>query len=408
MYINRYIEATIEEMTTHFKVLYVSGPRQVGKTTVLQRLAKQRGMDYVSLDDLRFRALAQKDPLLFLENHPPPLFIDEVQYAPDLFSSIKLIVDRSQKNGQYWITGSQHLALMKGLKESLAGRVGVIELLGLSHAEETGLKRHVKPFLPNVPAVLKKSSPRVTSASVFQRIFRGSFPAVITDRTMPLERFYGSYVQTYLDRDVRGFFGIEKMSLFQNFLGLVAARTGQILNISQLARDASVSVHAAKSWISILETSGLVYLLRPFFSNISKRLIKAPKLYMLDTGLASYLTRWPDAVTLQHGSMAGAMFETYVVSEIVKSSVFRGLEPSLFFFRTREGTEIDLLIQQGDKYSPIEVKMTAAPGVDDIRNVIKFEQEIPGRLLPGAVISLTDRSYPLSRTMNALPVSIIE
>lgn len=408
MYIKRYIETAIEEIDAHFKVLYVSGPRQVGKTTVLQHLAKKRNMAYVTLDDLRLRSLAQKDPALFIESFSSPLFIDEVQYAPELFSYIKLKVDQKHVNGQYWLTGSQHLSLMQGLKESLAGRVGILALLGLSRAEEEKRKQSAEPFLPAIQHLKQHQKQNLSPASVFSRIFRGTFPVLVTDPDMPLEPFYGSYVQTYLDRDVRDLFGVEKMSSFQTFLGLCAARTGQVLNVSDLARDAGVSVHAAKSWLSILEASGLVYFLQPFFANISKRLIKAPKMYFLDTGLAAYLTKWPDAVTLQHGSMAGAMFETYVVSEIVKSYLLRGLKPPLYYVRTQEGTEIDLLIQKGDTFHPLEVKMTASPHEDDARAISFMEKHMKRTFKHGAIISLTDTPFPLTATVSVLPVSVIE
>lgn len=376
----------------------------MGKTTMLQRLAESQGMAYVSLDDLQARQLAQQDPSLFLQIFPAPVFIDEVQYAPDLFSSIKMKVDTAKKSGQYWLSGSQHFSLMKGLKESLSGRVGILSLLGLSFAEEYAFPMSSSPFTPEtLPSAPTKI---MTAPEVFQRIYRGTFPFFATDPDVPRERFFSSYVQTYLDRDVRDIFGVEKMASFQAFLGLVAARTGQVLNISALARDAGVSVHAAKSWIAILEASGIIYLLQPYFANISKRLTKAPKIYFLDTGLATYLTRWPDAQSLQHGAMAGALFETYVFSEVLKSFQSRGLDPCLFYLRSQDGHEVDLLIQYQRHLYPVEVKLTATPGEQDVQNILLFKKAIPS-LGTGAVVCLAQKSLPISRFIHRIPVTDI-
>lgn len=403
-YVKRYLEDAVVQTHKNFKVVYVGGPRQVGKTTMLQELARTRGVSYVSLDDLKTRQLAQQDPPLFLQSLSMPVFIDEVQYAPDLFSYMKMHVDASRRNGQFWLSGSQHFSLMKGLQESLAGRVGVLSLSGFSWAEEHGLPVHKHAFTPE--SVQQTSSVRLSASQVFDRIFRGTFPILATNPDMPREQFFSSYVQTYLDRDVRDIFGVEKMAAFQTFLGLVAARTGQMLNVSAIARDAGISVNAARSWIHILQASGIVFLLQPYFANISKRLVKAPKLYMLDTGLAAYLMRWPDRESLQHGAMAGALFETYVVSEVYKSFINRGLEPSLYYLRSQDGHEVDLLIGEHRNLYPVEIKMTATPGTQDIADILFFRERISS-LGKGAVVCLAQDPLPITRTIDRLPVTAI-
>ncbi len=277
MYIKRYLEDVIVRYSRSFKVVYLGGPRQVGKTTMLLRLAKKYKFGYVSLDDLTERELARNDPELFLSSHPAPLFIDEVQYAPELFSAIKLKVDGSNKRGRYWLTGSQQFALLQNIQESLAGRIGVAHLLGLSMAEANKIRKSALPFFGNrkIDSTFTDMSP----ASIFRAIFRGSFPVMHLRNAPPRDAFYNSYIQSYIDRDLREIFGVEKLSEFHTFLRLCAARTGQILNYSDLARDANISIHAAREWISILESTLQIFLLRPYFQNMSKRLIKAPKLY---------------------------------------------------------------------------------------------------------------------------------
>ena len=301
MYKKRYLEDVILGLHRTFKVIYLAGPRQVGKTTLLKHLALKFSLNYVSLDDMDARQLAQEDPALFLQRHLPPLFIDEVQYAPQLFSFIKINVDRTNKTGQYWLTGSQQFSIMKNVKESLAGRVGIVNLLGFSLAENEQLKQNKYPFLPGRPLV---KATALNIRDLFNQILRGSYPVLSHKKAPVLSAFYNSYLQTYLDRDLRDIFNVAKISDFHKFLSLCAARTGQILNLSDLARDAGISFHAAKEWLGILEASLQVYLLAPYYRNVSKRLIKAPKLYFLDTGLAAYLAKWKTAETLSHGAMA--------------------------------------------------------------------------------------------------------
>lgn len=403
MYIQRYIEPVIEHTIQTFKVLYVGGARQVGKSTLLNYLAQRHGIQSISLDDITVRELARQDPALFLNQFKTPLFIDEVQYAPELFPYIKLRVDQSDTKGQYWLSGSQHFSLIRGMQESLAGRVGIVSLLGLSLGEINQFPRLDAPF---IPGEIHGTWEPLEYYALMTHIFRGSFPALIAESNLSREQFFSSYIQTYLDRDVSGLFGVEKISEFHILLQLLAARTGQVLNISALARDAGISVHAAKAWISILETSNIIMLLHPYFGNISKRLIKAPKLYFTDSGLAAYLTKWHSVETMTHGAMAGALFETYTVMELIKSYTVRGLEPPLFYFRDQQGHEVDILIERDGILYPLEVKRSMHIIEQDLGSLRFFNHAVPyaGH---AAVLCVATRAIPYDRTIDIIPVSYI-
>jgi uncharacterized protein len=402
-YVSRYLEDILIRIHKTFKVLYLGGPRQVGKTTLLLHLASIHNIRYVSLDDLDLRRLAQKDPKLFLQRFTAPLFIDEVQYAPELFPFIKLIVDSSQKNGQYWLSGSQHFSMMENVRETLAGRIGISSLHGFSSAEITKQKKLPHPFLPgNNLQEYKKTN----MLSIYDRILKGSFPALWSKNPPSLSDFYNSYIQTYIDRDLTELFGVKKVSEFHVFLELCAARTGQILNISELARDAQISVHAAKEWLSILEHTGQIYLLRSYWTNLAKRLIKSPKVYFLDTGLAAHLTKWSSSETLASGAMAGAFLETFAISEILKSYWFRGMEAPISYFRDKQGHEVDLLIEKDQKLYPAEIKRAASITHKDVKN-ITYLRSLHLPIAKAAIISLTEKSYPFDEAMNVIPVSAI-
>lgn len=407
MYIPRYLEDTTQRILKTFKVLYLGGPRQVGKTTLLLHLAKTRNVHYVSLDDLAQRKLAVADPDLFLAQYPPPVLIDEVQYAPQLFPAIKVRVDRTAKKGQYWLTGSQQFAVMKHLRESLAGRVGIVTLLGFSLAEEYKQEKSPDPFFPQCTRASDAREAMPFSLSrLFNRMVRGSFPALTQHNAPALHTFYNSYLQTYLDRDLREIFNVGKISTFHTFLELCAARTGQLLNYSDLARDAGISVHAAREWMGILEQGFQIYLLRPYFPNISKRLLKTPKIYFLDTGLAAFLTKWKNGETLLHGAMAGAFFETFVVGEIVRSYLFRGEEPPLWYLRDKEGHEVDLVIERNQKLYPVEVKLGGNFTHGALAGMRYWRKKMPA-LGHGAVVTPVGDVLPLDREHDRLPVGLI-
>ncbi len=406
MYLSRFIEKVISKANKNFKVLYLAGPRQVGKTTLLRHLSEKLKINYVTFDNLRIRKFAKEDPELFLETYPAPLLIDEVQYVPELFSYIKIKVDNDDKNGRYWLTGSQQFAVLKNIKESLAGRVAILNLLGFSMAEEVGGNYSSNIFELDKLG-LRNSNLNCSVKEIFGVIYRGFFPALVLNKKQDLGVFYNSYIQTYLDRDLRDFFGVKKVSEFQTFLQLCAARTGQLLNISELARDAGVSVPAAKEWIRILQGTLHIYLLNPYYKNISKRLIKAPKLYFLDTGLAAFLTKWQSAETLFNGAMAAPIFETFVVAEIIKSYFFRGRQPPLYYYRDKEGREIDLLIEKEGVLTPIEIKKAINITNDDVKHIKYFQKNIKESSSKGAVICLEKAARPFDRSIDIVPVGLI-
>lgn len=408
-YYHRSIESAWLRATQHFPVLLLTGPRQVGKTTLLQQLCgKERA--YVTLDDMAVRSLARRDPVLFLQQHPAPILIDEVQYAPELLPYIKIAVDQDHRPGAFWLTGSQQFHMMKGITESLAGRVAIVNLLGFSFGEVAAAPEGTDPtpFLPAAPGESNARSARAAcrAEEVDCRIWRGGFPALETDRSMDRDLFYSSFVQTYLQRDVRDLTQVGDLETFTRFLRACAARTAQLLNYADLARDVDISVGTAKNWLSILQASFQVFLMNPFHSNVTKRLVKTPRLYFLDTGLCAYLTGWASQETLAHGAMAGAIFETYAVTEILKSWWFAIKSPLLYYYRDKDGKEIDLVICQDNRLYPIEIKRGASPRPDWCQHfsvLSKFSEQTG----PGAVVCLAPQRTALSRNCVAVPVTEI-
>jgi len=405
----RTLGKTIHTISESFPVLMLTGARQVGKTTLLEMCAQGRRAQ-VTLDDLDARNLAQSDPALFLQTWKPPLIIDEIQYAPQLFSAIKAMVDREKRNGLFWLTGSQKFHLMRGITESLAGRVAIVDLLGLSQAEMLGRAESSRPFVPT-PEWIAQARQSATGGSgqlmdVYQRIWLGSYPRLIEQGPAARNLFYRSYIQTYIQRDVQDVLKVTDQLAFNRFLGAVAARTGQLLNYASLARAVEIDNKTAKSWLSILETSGLVYLLQPYHHNLTKRLVKAPKLYFLDTGLAACLTKWPDAASLEAGSMSGALLETWLVAEILKSYWHNGLEASLYFYRDTDQREVDMIIEVGDTLHPVEFKKTASPSVSASRQFAVLEK-LGKTVGSGAVLCFVERDIPLSSQVTAVPVGYL-
>ena len=302
MYVTRTLEGFVKSAARQFPVLLVTGARQVGKTTFLQHLSAAE-RTYVTLDDPLVLSLAKEDPALFFQRFMPPLLIDEIQYAPELLPHIKMEVDRTRRPDLFWLTGSQHFHLMKGVSESLAGRVGVVRLLRLSRRELEGKGAESRPFLPTPEEIPKriKTGGKLNLMDLYRLIWRGAYPAIALGEEMDRDLFYGSYIQTYLQRDIRDLSRVGDEMAFLRFLRAVAARTGRMLNMAELSKDADVSPNTAKSWLSILEASGIAYMLEPYHTNVTKRLVKTPKLYMLDTGLCAYLTEWSSPETLEAG-----------------------------------------------------------------------------------------------------------
>jgi len=382
-----------------FKVLLLNGPRQIGKTTLLKNTSDIK-YKYVTLDNPQDLLKAKTDPKGFLDTYAPPCIIDEIQYSPELFPYIKMIADNTDKRSLYWLTGSQQYNLMQGITESLAGRIAIIDMLGFSIYERDGKGGIQKPFLPSPePACNLK---RRNSNDTFKIIWQGSFPDVVKGNSEHWNAFYDSYIRTYIERDVRQIINIGNEIKFITFLKVAAARTGQELNLANMARDVGIDPKTAESWLSVLKTSGIVYFLQPYFRNITKRLTKHPKLYFIDTGLAAYLAGWTTPKALETGASSGAFFETFVITEILKSYYHNGKNPQFSFFRDSEKNEIDLLIYQDGKYFPIEIKKHGTPDSNDIKAFKIFaKQETLGF---GCEICLVPNIQPLSPEVIAMSV----
>ena len=407
MYVPRTLERYVRKAARQEPVLLVTGARQVGKTTLLRR-ASARGRTYVTLDDPLVLRLAREDPALFMQRFPPPVLIDEIQYAPALLPHVKMTVDRSRRPGLFWLTGSQQFHLMKGVSESLAGRVGVVQLLGLSRRELLRQPGESRPFLPR-PARIRElhgSGGRLGMKALFELIWRGSFPVIALNKKADRDLFYGSYVQTYLQRDVRDLARVGDEMALLRFLRAAAARTAQLLNLSDLARDADIAPNTAKHWLSILQASGILYLLEPYHTNLTKRLVKAAKLYVLDTGLCAYLTGWSSPQTLESGAMSGAMLETWVVTELLKGYLHNGLAAPFYYYRDKDKKEIDLLIVQNGVVYPLEIKKSAAPSRDDVRHFQALNRLKPA-VGHGGVVCLMQDVLPLTAAVHTIPVAAL-
>ncbi len=377
-YIKRAAEDTVAQVSKMFPVLMVTGPRQVGKTTLLQRLAemqKNEGVErkYVTLDDPDIRYLAKNDPALFLQRFSPPVLIDEIQYATELLPYIKMSVDRSKRKGDFWITGSQAFHLMKNVSESLAGRVGIVDLLGLSDAEIYG--EPSEPFLTDAESLMKRLSVKSKKDlnEIYRRIFKGSMPELYADEYVEWETYYRSYVNTYLQRDIQDLTQVADKMQFYNFMTIVAAQTSKPIVYEELASATGISAPTAKKWLSILVSSHIIVLVQPYHNNALKRTVKMPLVHFLDTGLAAYLLKWGNPEALERGAMSGAFFESYVFSEIYKSYINAGIEPPIYYYRDKDQKEIDLLIYQNGAVSPIEIKKSASPGKTAIKNFSVLE-----------------------------------
>lgn len=410
MYITRNIEQTINRISNQFKVLLLTGARQVGKTTLLKHLAQGSGRTYVTLDDLAVRSLALSDPALFLQRYTPPLLIDEIQYAPQLLSYIKMYADNGAKNGDIWLTGSQRLPLMQGVTESLAGRVGIIDLQGLSANEINGMD-NTEPFLPEVGALFKRmnNAKKQSLKEIYQLIWQGSMPAMYNGGEQDWQSYYASYVQTFLQRDVMKLLQINDEMVFFRFLCAAAGQTGKMINCAELAKAAEISAPTAKQWIKTLEAAGIIYLLQPFMPPGAKYIVKAPKLYFFDTGLAAYLTRWLNADALEAGAASGEFFETWVVTEIYKSYANKGVVPPLYYLRNFNGKEIELIIWQNGTAYPVAIKKSAYPNkaVKTFAILEPVSADAKIQIGAGGIVCLIDDLLPASDNLYYIPAWVL-
>lgn len=405
-YITRNLEKVVHQVTKEYPVVLVTGPRQVGKTTMLQKLMEGTDRSYVTLDDLNERNIAKTDPELFLQMHKPPILIDEVQYAPELFTYIKIHVDREHEPGAFWLTGSQVFKLMRGVQESLAGRVAVLSLTPLSQTEIYG--GVMEPFTIDMEAlsVRKQGRKEADVREIYERIYRGSMPAVVSGANSNSQIFYRSYLSTYIERDVRELSSAIDSLKFLRFITAAAARCSQMLNVAEIARDADINQVQAKSWLGILETLGIIFYLHPYSNNMLKRLIKTPKLYFYDTGLVCYLTKWSGAETLESGAMNGAVLENYVVAEIMKTYLNCGREPFLYYYRDKDAREIDIVLEHDGVLNPVEIKKTSNPGTELVKAFELLDRASVIRS-KGAVICMKPELGAIDRENYVVPVWVI-
>ncbi|MDO4755138.1 MAG: ATP-binding protein [Parabacteroides sp.] len=401
------MEKILPMLSDMFGAVLVAGPRQVGKTTLLRKFTGD--MAYVTLDDPLRLLAATEEPGTFFRDAKPPVFVDEILQAPNLFPYIKMCVDEHHGKGLFYLSGFQQFKLMKNVSESLAGRLGVLNLLGISMRERKDIDFNL-PFLPTEDYFdeRRKHNVLVDYDELWETIHRGGMPDLVANPDFDWQIFYASYVKTYIERDVRELTQVGDEVLFIKFMVAVASVTGQLLNLSSLARDVGISASTAERWLSILVTSNIVYLLKPYYNNVLKRAVKTPKLYFLDTGLAAYLTKWNTPDVLRNGAMAGAFFETFVIAEIIKSYYNKGIvEPPLYFYRDKEQREIDLLIENNGVIHPLEMKKHADPKVNDIKSFSVLDN-IPGiDRGPGGVICVYDHLITLKGTDRVIPIGYI-
>lgn len=404
MYINRALEKTFLA-ASYYPVLALCGQRQAGKSTMLNHI-KEEDRKYITLDDRTARRLAQNDPELFFETYGTKLIIDEFQRVPELLIEIKKIVDKKALNGEnnsgmFWLTGSQQFQMMKNISETLSGRVGIFSMSSFSQCEiHNCIRGNFEPDIEFLKAREKLSS-LSDIHSVYRQIFTGGMPKLYSS-DIPRERFFMDYINTYLERDIHDLEQVGKLDEFYNFLIFMAARTAQELKYDEISKEIGISAPTAKAWVSMLERSGIIFILHPYYDNITKRLVKTPKVYFLDTGLAAYLCRWPSSETLENGAMAGAFFETFVISEIVKGYYNQGKDLNLYYYRDIDKKEIDLLITDALGITPIEIKKAKEPvEADKNFSVLK---KLNKNIKPGIVICMANDFVPYNRDVWLCPV----
>ena len=406
MYYKRHAEKLIDRVSKTYPAVLITGPRQVGKSTVLKQMYPDYA--YETLDDLNMAEAIGTDPLGYLKIKGTPFVIDEIQKVPSLFDSIKYVIDTEKTMGAYFLTGSQKFELMHSVSESLSGRISIINMLGLSVREITG-DDFDAPFLPTIGYLTqRKPKLRFDVKNLWSVIHKGSMPALYENAARDWERYYADYVATYIERDVKSLSQVGDSLTFMQFMTALASRTGQLLNMNDIAKDVGVSAPTVKRWLSILQTSNIVYLLQPFSLNGTKRVVKNPKVYFTDTGLVCYLCRWLTVQSLMCGAQAGAIFETFVISEIIKSYYNAGKKPDIYYFRNTDGQEVDLVFYLNGTIYPVEIKKTSSPNVKDVRTfktLATYFSEIP--IGDGGVICTSEQLLPLGTNVKIIPVNYI-
>ncbi|WP_419852060.1 ATP-binding protein [Actinobacillus pleuropneumoniae] len=400
---SRQMKPLIEALIKQFPAVLVTGPRQVGKSTLLQHISED--YQYVTFDDPMLLSMTKNDPSLFMLNYSGKLILDEVQYVPELFSSLKLAMDKQKTSGLYLLSGSQTFHLMQNVTESLAGRVAVLKLQGFSLREIQQLDFSL-PFIPNQDYLSAREKVAQSIENIWTIIHQGYMPRLY-EQEMNWEIYYASYVSTYIERDVRSLTNVSSITDFTCFMVAIAARSGELLNYSNVAQEVGVSVDTIKRWTTILETSGIIYLLKPYSNNHLKRAIKTPKVYMLDTGLMAWLTKWLTPETISKGAKNGQFFETFVVSEIIKSFYNKGIEPPIYFYRDTNQKEIDLLVEYDRTLYPVEIKTSASPDKKMVKAFGILKDNLPESEITigtGVIINQYPQRLWLAEDLIALPV----
>ena len=406
-YIHRTLERKFTHMSSFFKAVLVTGARQVGKTTMLRHLAEGQKRTYVTLDNLNARDLAKTDPTLFFQTYKPPIIIDEVQYAPELFVQIKVQCDQSEDKGLFWLTGSQRFDMMKNVRETLAGRIGILELHSFSKNEKDNISfTNELDFSLSCLQERQEQVPKNDIIDVFDHIWRGGMPQALYADQEQRQEYYDSYVDTYLMRDATTLGGVTDTLRFGRFLKACAALISEQTNFKTLADSAEVSQPTAKEWLRLLKGLGIIYLLQPYSNNELKRLTKAPKLYFYDTGLAAHLSMWPTRETLMNGAASGHYFENHVVSELIKHYDYAPSKANLSYYRDSNAKEIDILVEQGNLIHPLEIKKSAKP---DRREVKKFDLlgKAPSERGCGGIVCLCEEVMPIDEYNSFIPCNLI-
>lgn len=403
-YIERSLTPVLKKSLSEFPAVVLTGPRQSGKTTILKQLFSNT-FAYISLEPPDIRAAAVEDPRGFLEMYPSPVIFDEVQYAPDLLPYIKEKIDADRNRcGQYILTGSQNLLMMERVTESLAGRTAMLRLLPMSRRESEGYPQGKLPWESHTRRVQSKNA---SYRKMWQTFLRGSYPELVANPNRDSHLWHAGYVQTYLERDVRTIRQVGDLSQFQVFLRALASRSTQLLNLADLSRDLGIALNTVKAWLSVLEATFQVIVLRPYFANIGKRLVKTPKVYFTDVGTLCYLTGLKDSEHAASGPMGGPIMETAVLSEIVKTLTHRGIDPHIYFWRTSTGMEVDILVDFAGKIIPIEVKLSATPRPEMASSIKTFLKDFGETSMRGYVVHGGNVQLPLGSGVIALPFSAL-
>lgn len=403
-YINRTLELNLKKLSKEYACILIVGPRQVGKSTIFEHIDKNNNREFITLDDLDARRLAKEDPKMFLSLHNTPIFIDEVQYAPELFSYIKIGIDKGAKPGSFYLTGSQSFKLMELAKETLAGRVAIINMMALSQSEIYNYKNI--EFKLDIQSLKKRQAPFADIHNIYKRIFNGSMPALISGKYTNKNIYYNSYITTFIERDIsEEIDGVDKF-LFSDFIRSCACRISQVLNIHSIANDVGISDDTAKRWLHILEKSQVIYLLHPYSNNLLKRTIKAPKLYFFDTGVVINLTKQSSPDVLLNDSMNGAILENYVINEIIKTYRNECDEPQIYYYRDTNGNEIDLCIIYDNQIHPIEIKKTSTPDSKMIKSFHLLDN-LNIKRGAGALICFADKLSAFDDRNFIVPVYLI-